>query len=159
MTNTPSDLDIRALIAARKAEIAQSPAEAFIAAIPEEPEEGVLDFPADDGQGMALRSFVAQDSVLAAQEAAIKDRRTQLKKAIKLLAGDSSILKVGGEKVGTVSTSYPVRLNTTLVAELFPVEKYPDLYHAPKPEVRFTADPKFKSDAISAASMPPEVSP
>ena len=150
----PDGADLRALIDASKARMSAEDVNTFIESVIDEVEDdNVLDLPST-GQGSGLRAIIAEDSVLSAQESAIKARRAQLKKAIKAIGGNAKTLKVDGVKLGTISVTEPVRVNAALVAEVFPVEQYPNLYHEPKEEVRFTADPAFRRLAVDEASTP-----
>lgn len=130
-------IDIRTMIDKHKSE----QVEAVLASVPTEVPGDLMVLP----NPQIAADLAAEDYRLGLQEMAIKERRSALRKAMTMLAGDKSgVAGPDGKKVYSVSSFPTTRVNTDVVKENFPPEKYPAMWKVSE-ESRVTVTPEFKA--------------
>lgn len=145
--------DLRRLIDQMKSEETEHAiTEALEAPLDEPVEEGVI----EAVHPTAVREVFRQLALIKIQKAAIEKVERQLVAAGNAIIGDNRGVKADGERLAKHSTTTVTRINTEVVKELFPPEKYPQLYNTTE-ETRLLLDVEFKRTVFAEATKEQEI--
>jgi hypothetical protein len=141
MTATPEDL--RALIDQMREDAVTSDLDELSQVIASEKldKEGLV----ETNSGTELLG--AELARIKAQISALKQVETAMSDALKAIIADGKGVQHNGTPIARKNVTYPRRLNTKLVQELFPYETHPTLYIETEQET-LLLDPAFKKAAI-----------
>lgn len=137
----PDQKDFREMIAQAKAELRAAKVDPLLEAVSPIP-PGIIEPANADGVEIIARQLAA----VKAQQSALKAVDERLTKALKLVAGTNEGLRNGDTILATITRTHPVSLNTDLMKELFPYEKYPQYYKPVTEVVTLRVDPHLKAE-------------
>lgn len=140
--------NLRALIDQMKAEQVEA---SVVEALEATPDDEIVSDYAEAPNPEAAVEIVKQITLLRVQKAAIEKAEKQLVAAAKVITGDHKGLRAGTMPLSKLSHSTVTRLNSEVIRNTFPPEKYPQFYTESE-ESRFLVDTAFKQQVITENS-------
>lgn len=95
-----------------------------------------------------VREIVRQLALIKLQKAALESNEKDLSTVLKTLIDGHKGIRYGTTPLARVTVSHPARVKTKLVAELYPIEQFPQLYDVTE-QSTLLIDPDFKRQVIT----------